>query len=131
MAKLQDLVKLKRSVRIQEQDFDVHPLSLATLGSLVLRFKGLADVLEGGGDIVEAIVSEGDSAVVAVAAAALRESEDDVRSIVSPVEQLDVILSSLELTLPEDPVRLGETIARAVLLAERVAGALGRKSSNS
>jgi hypothetical protein len=130
MAKLQDLVKLKRSVRIQEQDFDVHPLSLATLGSLVLRFKGLADVLEGG-DIVEAIVSEGDSAVVAVAAAALRESEDDVRSIVSPVEQLDVILSSLELTLPEDPVRLGETIARAVLLAERVAGALGRKSSNS
>jgi len=127
MSTLADLAPLYETVRIRDRELTVHPLELADIGRLAARFRGLSSAIEGGGDVVEAIASAGSEAQHAVIAAALRETEAAVAAAgLTATEQLAIVATAVELTLPNDEGELGNLLGRVARIINRVATASGR-----
>jgi len=125
-----DLIPQTRAVKCGGTDLTVHPLTLAQIFQMLVRFKGLGASMMGGGDVATAIMAEGDAAVIAAVACALRRSEQDAAAIAQDaITQLRILTACVDLTLPRSDDELGETIAQVVALAERTLGAIGRLSS--
>jgi len=120
MAGFADLAPAVGLVRVRGVDLEVRGLRLSDIAALIARFQGLAGALDGG-DVVRAVMEEGEDAIAATIAAGARQPVDDVAAAdLTAFEQAQLLRAIVELTLPAEDTELGNFLAAVRRLADRV-----------
>lgn len=118
IASLDDLAPVCDEVSVRGKLLRIDPLSLAQIGGLMHRHKSLRDMFNGESvNFYDAIMEAGDQVV--------RDVVDCATGLVgigerlTGVEQGNVVLSCLDMTIPEDSREVRDFLAQLTALARR------------
>lgn len=118
IASLDDLAPVCDEVPVRGKHIRVNPLTLAQIGALMHRHRALRDMFNGEGvNLYDAIMDAGDAVV--------RDIVDSATGIpgagqrLTGVEQGNVVLSCLDMTIPDDEREVRDFLAHLTALARK------------
>ncbi len=121
MASLADLSPIQKTVKVRGIEVDVYPLRLTDIGTLIAKHSGLVKALSSG-DIPSAIASVGPDAVCDVIDAATRVAPGTASTYnLTAVEEGNIVLATVEMTLPEDDSEMEKFMGDLLKLLSKIA----------